>query len=172
MQEMSFLCTVFPKGRGWAFNPELDRKRDGHNPSTNTILQMLQYLGDKRRLSDILGLVNGDSNTSENIKENLSHNIDSSILLGQRMAKLFAHLDYRMVLVLVTASCKEETREEVERVYGTHGLKILDDLIRMGVLVESEGAITANSTHYDGKTPYAFEQRTTRDLLIDCIKEK
>ena len=142
------------------------------NPSLNTIIQMLQYLGDSRKLSDVLGLVDENRDPGE-IKESLSHNIDSSVLLGQRMAELFAHPRYRMVLFLVTASCKGGTREEVRRVYGDHGIKILNELVKMGVLRESkDGAVTAHAAHYDGETPYTFEQTTTKDLLVDCITER
>ena len=146
----------------------LNRIENGFsNPCLNTMIKLLSFLGEHQKLSDVLKL----AKNPKDIEEKISHNADTVILGG--LTKHLNNSDYKGILLLIMASSKGGTREEIKGEYGFRGIRILEELIDSEIVIESsEGALKIHPHYYDGESTYSTDQKTNKNSLLYCLKAK
>ena len=137
------------------------------NPGLNSLMKILSFMGANGKVSEVLKM----ASDVEQTKEEISHNADS-IVLGD-ITKYLNNPDYKGVLLIIMASSKGSTREEIKHEHGARGIRFLSELVDLKVVTESpEGVLKVHSRYYDGESVYATDQRTNKNSLLYCLKAK
>lgn len=140
--------------------PTFNRIENGQvNPTFVTISKLLSATGKHYKITDVIKMAY--PNHSENTQLDYSHN-EETPFMGGDFAKFFSVSDYRNI-ILLSATRSGTTRNEIKNEYGTHGLKILDELLTNKVLNDVQGIIKAD----DEKI--TFDQQILKDCTLDCI---
>ena len=140
-------------------------------PGLDSIIKLLSSSGRIGKVSDIPKMI-GDATVADGVAKNLSHNADSAII-EERLAEFFASYGHRMILLLATADEKGIARRHLKEEYGSSGMRMVNELIDIGILTETgDGILKCKGYAGNKEEPQTLGQNTLKDLLVDCIREK
>ena len=151
-------------------NSTLHRIENGMgNPTLRTLMRLLSSLGLARTVAEVEMLLQREGGgLPEGANKHLSH-VKYVPILDEGLAERFKNKDHSMILLMASYT-GGTTRKEIRENYGINGIRLLNDMVRTGILKEEEGAVKSGVADQEG--PWTIDHRTFKEMLVNCIQEK